>query len=127
MDVEALFEIRNHNPRFLCRDGPARGRGAPCSNKKLCFTGTDRADVARHLYELSLREDCFFVKFSTNPRGGMFLGRCFLATDAAVGEVWAMFKDHPTLFCTVQDDEFVEPFRELEAKYEQHWARRAGT
>lgn len=88
---------------------------------KLCFTGTDPADIARHLYELSQREDCYFVKFSTIPRGGIYLGRCFLETDAAVGEVWAMFRNHPTLYCTVQDDDFVKAFREIEAKYEDYW------
>jgi hypothetical protein len=29
-----------------------------------------------------LRQDCAFVKYGTNQRGGMYLGRVFLATDA---------------------------------------------
>jgi len=120
-DPELEFEVWNGNPRFLCRDGPARSRSADYSPKKLCFTATRRALLAQHLLELSRRADCFFVKFSTNPRGGMFLGRCFLATDEAVGEVWAQYKNHPAIFCTVQDDSFIEQFRELSNTYDDLW------
>ena len=71
--------------------------------------------------ELSQRDDCFFVKYGVNARGGMYLGRCFLTTDRAVGEVWAQYKSHPTLFCTVQDDDFTERFRELSFAYDDLW------
>ena len=119
--VDGEFEVRNGNPKFLCRDGPARGRGETSSQKKLCFTSTHRDLLARHLLELSQRDDCFFVKFSVTARGGMYLGRCFLTTDKAAGEVWAEYKSHPTLFCTVQDDDFVLRFRELYAAYDDLW------
>jgi hypothetical protein len=105
----------------LCRDGPARSRGDAHSHKKLCFTSTERDLLARHLLDLSRREDCFFVKFGTNARGGMYLGRCFLTSDAAVGQIWAQYKSHPSLFCTVQDDDFVETFRELSDAYDRLW------
>jgi hypothetical protein len=118
--TDDAFELQNGNPKFLCRDGPLRANG-PCSQKKLCFTATNRELLARHLLALSRRSDCYFVKFGVNARGGMYLGRCFLGTDAAVGEVWAEYKRHPSLFCTVQDDDFVEQFRELCAGYEQLW------
>ena len=113
MLVDDEFEVQNGNPKFLCRDGAAAERGESYSQKKLCFTSTRRELLAQHLLELSRRDDCYFVKFGVNPRGGMFLGRCFLATDEAVGEVWAEYKSHPALFCTVQDDDFVGRFREL--------------
>jgi hypothetical protein len=119
MAVEDEFEVRNGNPKFLCRNGPQRSAGY--SQKKLCFTSTDRALLARHLLELSRRQDCVFVKFGVNARGGMYLGRCFLATDQAVGEVWAEYKRHPSVFCTVQDDDFVEQFRELSFAYDDLW------
>ena len=67
------------------------------------------------------------VAFSFSPRrlhqldGGMYLGRCFLTTDQAVGEVWAEYKSHPALFCTVQDDDFVDRFRELSYAYDDLW------
>lgn len=120
--VEDEFEIANGNTKFLCRDGPAAARGATYSQKKLCFTSTQRELLARHLLELSRREDCFFVKFGVVARGGMYLGRCFLTTDRAVGELWAEYKSHPTLFCTVQDDDFTVGFRELSDAYDDLWS-----
>jgi len=119
--VDDAFETRNGNPKFLCRDGPARTRGVASSQKKLCFTSTRRELLARHLLELSRRDDCVFVKFSTTARDGMFLGRCFLTTDHAAGEVWAEYKSHPSLFCTLQDDDFALKFRELAAAYDDLW------
>ncbi|HWA75193.1 MAG TPA: hypothetical protein VG937_22805 [Polyangiaceae bacterium] len=121
MAVDDEFEILNDNPKFLCRDGRAYRPSAPYSQKKLCFTATDRDLLARHLLELSQREDCFFVKFGTRARGGMYLGRCFLTTDRAVGDVWAQYKSHPSLFCTVQDDDFTSAFRELSDAYDDLW------
>jgi len=41
----------------------------------------------------------------------MYLGRCFLMDEHEVGVVWAEFKAHQRLFCTVQDDDFTAPFR----------------
>jgi len=87
----------------------------------LCFTSTNRDLLARHLLQLSRREDCFFVKFGVNPRGGMYLGRCFLGSDEAVGQVWAEYKNHPSLFCTVQDDDFMGHFRDLSFAYDDLW------
>lgn len=55
----------NDNAKFLCRDGPAYAPEASHSQKKLCFTSTDRDLLARHLLDLSRREDCYFVKFGT--------------------------------------------------------------
>jgi hypothetical protein len=121
MVVDDHFEIANGNPKFLCRDGPASARGDECSQKKLCFAATDRELLARHLLELSRREDCYFVKFGVNARGGMYLGRCFLTSELAVGDVWAQYKSHPSLFCTVQDDDFVGSFRELSFAYDELW------
>lgn len=121
MTVTDDFEILNGNPKFLCRFGPAHARGEKPSAKKLCFTGTDRALVARHLHALSQRDDCYFVKFGVFPRGGMYLGRCFLTTDAAVGDVWARYHDHPSLFCTVQDDAFTSAFRDAHDRYDTTW------
>jgi len=121
MTVDEEFAVVNGNAKFLCRDGPASDRGEAYSQKKLCFTSTRRDLLARHLLALSKREDCFFVKFGVKPRGGMYLGRCFLATDEAAGEVWAEYKSHPSLFCTVQDDDFVGRFRELSFAYDDLW------
>ena len=61
------------------------------------------------------------MKFAVNPRGGMYLGRCFLTSDEAVGEVWAEYKNHPSMYCTVQDDDFVGQHRELSRAYDDFW------
>jgi trans-2,3-dihydro-3-hydroxyanthranilate isomerase len=105
------FELRMKG-QFFCLDGPARKRAEGYSNRKLCFTSTRQDLLARHLRQLAARDDCYFVKFGVRARGGMYLGRCFLSSDAAVGELWALYKNHPTLFCTVQDDDFTLGFRE---------------
>jgi hypothetical protein len=110
------------NGAYFCIDGPARRRGVHAwSNKKLCFTACRQDLLARHLERLAQREDCFFVKFGARARGGMYLGRCFMLTDAAVGEVWAQYKDHPSIFCTVQDDDFTTHYRERSKAYDGAW------
>ena len=72
---------------------------------------TDKDALIKLLYELSKRDDCYYVKYSTDPRDGMYLGRCFLTTDDAVGNLWAELKPHPKFLTSVQDDEFTERFR----------------
>lgn len=66
------------------------------------------ADVLRRLAE---RPDCCYVKYSVHPRDGMYLGRCFLTDEHEVGVLWAEYKAHPRLFCSIQDDDFTAPFR----------------
>ncbi len=104
------FEPR-HNGYFQIRNGRGRQPDVAFSNKKLCFVATDQVFLAELLRELSDREDCYFVKFTTAPKDGMYLGRCFLLTDTAVGELWQRYKVHPRLMCTVQDDNFTSAFR----------------
>ena len=47
---------------------------------------------------------------ATTPRDGMYLGRCFLTDEHEVGLLWAQYKAHPRMFCSVQDDDFTRPF-----------------
>lgn len=122
-DVEAQFQS-SRSAHFREREGGAVQDGQKpkvFSNKKLCFTATRRELLARHLLRLSERDDCVYVKYSVHPRDGMYLGRCFLSTEAAVGDVWARYKLHPSLFCTIQDDEFTTAFREASDYYEGLW------
>ncbi len=67
--------------------------------------------LAGVLAQLADRTDCYYVKYSVYPRDGMYLGRCFLTHEHEVGVLWAAYKGHPRLFCTIQDDEFTAPFR----------------
>lgn len=99
---------------FLVRRGPAADRGEAKCEKKLCFTSTSLAPMAAVLYELSLRSDCWYTKFdATVGTHGMVRGRCFLTSEAAVIEVWRTYKVTDDLLCTVQDDEFINPRRDL--------------
>jgi hypothetical protein len=96
---------------FMARRGPAWGGPRPHCPKKLCFVATDRALLAEILGQLAERPDCDFVKFSLYQKDGMYLGRCFLVDEDEVGVLWAHFKAHPRLFCSIQDDDFVARFR----------------
>jgi hypothetical protein len=81
------------------------------SQKKLCFVATNQALLADILEELAARPDCLYVKYSLYQKDGMYLGRCFLVDDHQVGLVWAEFKNHRRVFCSVQDDDFTAPYR----------------
>jgi hypothetical protein len=94
------------------RRGPAWNREGRYCNKKLCFVATDQALLADVLRQLAERPDCNYVKYSVWHLDGMFLGRCFLMDEQEVGRLWAEFKSHPRLMCTVQDDDFTAAFRE---------------
>jgi len=89
----------------------AVGRGAVHSNKKLCLVASDPEFLVDLLYGLSLREDCFYVKYGTIARDGMYLGRCFLATDEAVSVLCNALKLHPRLMVSLQDDDWFANFR----------------
>ena len=96
---------------YMERKGPARIAGKAFSKKKLCLSATNKAYLINLLFELSERQDCYYVKYSMNPRDGMYLGRCFMTSDDVVGPLWAELKQHPMFLCSVQDDEFTEKFR----------------
>lgn len=95
---------------YRFRYGPV-GRGAAHSKKKVCLVATDRPFLVGLLHELSLRDDCFYVKYSTYAREGMLLGRVFMITDDAAGRLCEELKSHPKLFASIQDDDFFAPFR----------------
>jgi hypothetical protein len=96
---------------FMALWGPASISEWPGCQKKLCFVATDRALLADVLRELADRPDCVFVKYSTYQKDGMYLGRCFLTNEYEVGVLWAKYKEHPRLFCSVQDDDFTARLR----------------
>jgi hypothetical protein len=100
------------NGSFMAKDGPARTPDAAYCNKKICFAATDIQFLAELLHELSEHPKAYFVKFSTKPRDGMFLGRCFFIDKESVGVTWAKYKGHPKVFCNIQDDDFSIGWRE---------------
>jgi hypothetical protein len=101
------------NGSFMERRGLAWNEERRHCPKKLCLVATDPAVLAEILGLLAERPDCFYVKYSVRPRDGMFLGRCFLLDEREVGALWARYKSHPRVMCSVQDDDFTLPFREL--------------
>lgn len=96
---------------FRQRLGPG-GRDQTYSNKKVCVVATDKAYLVEVLYGISLRPECFWVKYSTEPKDGMYLGRCFLLTDQAAGKLCQEFKADPKLMVSLQDDDFFNQFRD---------------
>lgn len=107
-----------HDPRFtLTPDGvflqrdTRRDKHQRFSNKKVCLVATDVAFLADLLYGLSRRADCSFVKYTAEARDGMYLGRCFLATDEAAVELCLALKGHPRLMASLQDDDFFNAHR----------------
>src|ERR1700682_1205782 len=96
---------------FRERHGRGRAPGVTYSQRKLCFVATDKVVLTEILFRLSRRPDCFYVKYSSRPKDGMYLGRCFMLTDEAVGGLWARYKRHPAVMCTVQDDDFTREYR----------------
>lgn len=98
--------------RFMALDGAARQPGVSYCNKKICFAATDIHFLADLLLELAGHPKAYFVKFSTTPRDGMYLGRCFFIDQETVGKTWAKYKNHPKAFCNIQDDDFSIEWRE---------------
>ncbi len=111
-EFESAF-TPSHGGAFMSRDGLARASGTGVCQKKLCIVATDFGFLRALLFDLSGRDDCYFVKYSLAPRDGMYLGRCFLTDEGAVGRLWQELKVHPKLMCSIQDDEFTLAFREL--------------
>jgi hypothetical protein len=107
--IEAQFEP-SPGGVFRQRFGAA-GSDAAFSQKKVCFVATDKPFLVRLAYELSLRAECHWVKYSCEPRDGMYLARCFMTNDDAAGRLCFEYKTHPKLMVAVQDDEFAAAFR----------------
>ena len=96
---------------FMLRYGAARERADTKCNKKLCVVATDLEYLAALMHQLAERDDCFAVKYSSSPRDGMYLGRCFLTSDEAIGRLTNELKADPKLMVSLQDDDFFNPFR----------------
>ena len=95
---------------FWMKDGKGR-ENVEYSFKKLCFVATDQKLLANILLELSNSEKCYFVKFSVFPKEKMYLGRAFFLSDEEAGRLWAIYKKHAKLNCTIQDDTFTKNYR----------------
>jgi hypothetical protein len=99
------------NGHFMEKKGPAWHPERSGCQKKLCFVARDKMLLAEELGRLAERPDCVYVKYSLYQKDGMYLGRCFLTDEEEVGALWAIYHEHPRLFCTVQDDDFTARYR----------------
>jgi hypothetical protein len=111
--LEAQFTPRGP---FMTRDGEARRRGSQKCNKKLCLVATDKEYLVRLLFGLVNDENCYFVKYSAAPKDGMHLGRVFLCDETRVALLWRKLRSDPKLMCSIQDDDFTGPFRDLQQR-----------
>ena len=102
---------------FLCLDGPAKRVGREYANTKVCFTCCDSDFLKVLLAKVAKGEECYWVKMSAKPRGGMYLGRCFFTTKEQAAQLWAKYKNHPRMMVTLQDDDFASAFRDRVASW----------
>ena len=91
--------------------GPRYDEHGPAPRYKLCVVATDLSYLQEVLLQAVGRPDGYYVKYATEPKDGMYLGRIFLASDDALGKLWAELKDDDKLLASVQDDRFIAPFR----------------
>ena len=87
------FQMTAHGI-FMERRGRAGILKDVSLNKKLCFVATDQALLVQVLGDLA-EPDCYYVKYSIEPRDGMYLGRCFLLNDHDVERFGANTKCTP--------------------------------
>jgi len=91
--------------------GPCFDEHAPSPRYKLWVVATDLDYLIAFLERAASRPDGYFVKYAPTPKDGMYLGRVFLDSDKALGELWAESKNDDKLLASVQDDRFIAPFR----------------
>jgi hypothetical protein len=103
------------NGKYMDRLGPSYVKGGPYLNKKLCLVATDQDFLIELLYEIVSHPKAYYAKYSAKPKDGMYLGRVFFVEADPLGEFWAKYKTHPKLMCNVQDDDFTDLYRHLEA------------
>ncbi len=113
-DVSEKFTYSDRQIFKYIKGAAHHGQPAPCQ-WKLCLTATDEEYLVELLYEISQRDDCYFVKYSPGGspkcRDGMFLGRVFLTTEAEIGKLWKELRTDAKLMCSVQDDGAMEKYR----------------
>jgi len=100
---------------FKYRKGKAFVKDITPCHWKLCLTATDELYLAELLYDISKREDCYYVKFSPSGspkcRDGMFLGRVFLTSKDAIGALWYSLRTDRKIMCSIQDDIAIKKYR----------------
>ena len=101
--------VEGRTAPFLARDGP--GRAEVHQDHKACFFASDLEALASLRDDLADEPGTAWVKVSTAPRDGVYLGRAFCTSVEGVIAVWQRFKAHPRLLCCLQDDGLVRDAR----------------
>lgn len=109
--------------QYIAARGPCFDEEGPSPRYKLCVVATDLDYLTSFLDRAVSRPDGYYVKYSPDPKDGMHLGRVFLDSDRALGEMWAEIKNDDKLLASIQDDDFIAAFRSKESLEK---ARRAG-
>lgn len=101
--------------QYIAARGPQYDEDGESPRYKLCVVATDLNYLVEFLTKSVTRADGYYVKYSDQPKDGMYLGRVYLASEEAVGTLWAETKDDPKLLASVQDDHFIMKHRSAES------------
>ena len=101
-----------------CRDGVAKDRGLKnLCKKKLCIISSDKNLIFNLLFEASQANDCYDVKVRKDDRLNVFLGQCAYTNESSVGDAWARYESHPSVWAIVKDDEFCDGYKDKVRSY----------
>lgn len=100
--------------QFIAARGPCFDMDRDSPRYKLCVVATDLEYLIEFLTRVVTRPDGYYVKYSPEPKDGMYLGRVYLDTADAVGKLWADVKNDAKLIASVQDDHFIYDYRDPE-------------
>jgi hypothetical protein len=106
-----FYDVR----QYRAARGPMFDEEGDSPRYKLCVVATDLDYLLDFLTRSVSRPDGYYVKYSEEAKDGMYLGRVFMGTEAAVGQLWAEVKDDDKLLASVQDDHFILKHRDKEA------------
>lgn len=101
--------------QYFAARGPTFDENAASPRYKLCVVATDLDYLIAFLTRSVEREDGYYVKYSAVAKDGMYLGRVFLATEEAIGQLWTEVKGDDKLIASVQDDHFTYGHRPADA------------
>lgn len=111
MDIHTKFnDVPGLIDRF--RNGEGYQPGRTPSHFKLCLTATQLEYLVNILFEVSQSDQCFRVKYRPKEKSGMYLGRIVMINDEQTGQLWNHLRKDKQLFCSVQDDQFCEAYRD---------------
>jgi hypothetical protein len=114
---EQLENFEEVNGVFY-REGTAKSRGMRnLCKKKLCVFSTEKEFLFDMLHELSKANDCFEVKVFKTERLGIHCGHCLFTNESSLGDAWARYESHPSIWAVIHDDEFSSTYKDKIRSY----------